>query len=169
PQTQPACTVDGTTGLIDCGTWAISASWAVPADAVSGIYFAKLTRTDTGGSSHIVFIVRNDSSHSDLLFQTSDTTLPAYYSSDGNSISGGNSLYGGHGPGAGDAPGRAYKVTYNRPITTRSTSPEDFVFNAEYPMGRFLEANGFDVTYFTGVDAERYGSQILNHKAYLSV
>jgi hypothetical protein len=169
PQTQPACTVDGNTGLIDCGTWAISASWAVPADAVSGIYFAKLTRTDTGGSSHIVFIVRNDSSHSDLLFQTSDTTWQAYNYSDGNSISGGNSLYGGHGPGAGYAPGRAYKVTYNRPITTRSTSAEDFVFNAEYPMVRFLEANGFDVTYFTGVDAERYGSQILNHKAYLSV
>ena len=169
PQTQPACTVDGTTGLIDCGTWAISASWVVPADAVSGIYFAKLTRSDTGGSSHIVFVVRNDSSHSDLLFQTSDTTWQAYNYSDGNSISGGNSLYGGHGPGTGYAPGRAYKVSYNRPITTRSTSPEDFVFNAEYPMVRFLEANGFDVTYSSGIDAERHGSQILNHKAYLSV
>src|SRR5260370_37262785 len=82
PQTQPACTVDGTTGLIDCGTWAISASWAVPANAVSGIYLAKLTRTDTVGSSHIVFVVRDDSSNSDLLFQPSDTTCHAYnYSS----------------------------------------------------------------------------------------
>lgn len=30
PQAQPACTVDGTTGLVDCGVWSESASWAVP-------------------------------------------------------------------------------------------------------------------------------------------
>ena len=42
---RPAST-DAATGLIDCGNWAVSASWAVPADAVSGIYFAKLVRDD---------------------------------------------------------------------------------------------------------------------------
>ena len=53
--------------------------WAVPADAVSGIYFAKLVRDDdTGGASHIVFVVRDDDGSSDLLFQTSDTTWQAY-------------------------------------------------------------------------------------------
>ena len=41
PQTQPACLTDAATGLVDCGNWAVSASWAVPADAVSGIYFAR--------------------------------------------------------------------------------------------------------------------------------
>ena len=51
PQTQPACINQTSTGLIDCGNWAESASWAVPGTAVSGIYFAKLTRTDgTSGS-----------------------------------------------------------------------------------------------------------------------
>ena len=44
PRTQPACRVDttNTTGLIDCGNWAETASWAVPANAVSGVYFARL-------------------------------------------------------------------------------------------------------------------------------
>ena len=42
PQNQPNCLTDATTGLIDCGNWAVSASWAVPATAVSGIYFAKV-------------------------------------------------------------------------------------------------------------------------------
>src|SRR5205807_6764742 len=42
PQNQPTCLSDSSTGLIDCGNWAESASWAVPPDAVSGIYFAKL-------------------------------------------------------------------------------------------------------------------------------
>ena len=149
----------GSTGLIDCGNWAVSASWAVPSTAVSGIYFAKLTRTDgTTGTSHIVFVVRNDASHSDLLFQTSDTTWQAY------NDWGGNSLY------VGSPAGRAYKVSYNRPFNTRSNSTEDFVFNSEYPMVRFLEANGYDVSYFSRRrHATATGRLIKNHKIFLSV
>ena len=161
PQSQPACLNDASTGLIDCGNWAVSASWTVPTNATSGIYFAKATRTDgTAGTSHIVFIVRDDNSHSDLLFQTSDTTWQAY------NQYGGNSLYVG---GPGTNPGRAYKVSYNRPFTTRRTSGEDWVFNAEYPMVRWLEANGYDVSYFTGVDSDRHGAEIQQHKVFLSV
>jgi phosphodiesterase/alkaline phosphatase D-like protein len=157
PQVQPACSNDTTTGLIDCGNWAVSASWTVPSAAVSGIYFAKLTRTDTGGASHIVFVVRDDASTSAIVFQTSDTTWQAY------NQYGGNSLY------VGNPAGRAYKVSYNRPITTRTTGPEDFIFNAEYPMVRWLEANGYDVTYTTGIDSDRQGALIRNHKLFLSV
>ncbi|MGA7795797.1 MAG: DUF4082 domain-containing protein [Candidatus Acidiferrales bacterium] len=36
-------------------------------------------------------------------------------------------------------------------------------------MVRFLEANGYDISYFTGIDAARNGSLIENHKLYLSV
>ena len=157
PQNQPNCLSDATTGLIDCGNWAQSASWTVPADAVSGIYFAKVIRTDTGGASHIVFVVRDDDGHSDLLFQTSDTTWQAY------NQYGGNSLY------VGSPAGRAYKVSYNRPFTTRGTSPEDWVFNAEYPMVRWLEANGYHVSYTTGVDTDRRGAELLDHEVFLSV
>ena len=45
PQAQPACLFDGTTNLVDCGNWAISASWAVPATATSGIYLANVEGT----------------------------------------------------------------------------------------------------------------------------
>ncbi|MGH9893470.1 MAG: N,N-dimethylformamidase beta subunit family domain-containing protein, partial [bacterium] len=161
PQSQPACLNDSTTGLIDCGNWAVSASWSVPATATSGIYFAKVIREDgenAGQASHIVFVVRDDTSTSDLLFQTSDTTWQAY-----NSY-GGNSLY------VGSPAGRAYKVSYNRPFNTRSVdNGQDWLFNAEYPMVRWLEANGYDVSYFTGVDSDRRGNLISNHKALLSV
>lgn len=157
PQSQPNCINNVATGLIDCGNWAVSASWAVPANAKSGIYFARPRRLDTNGASHIFFVVRDDSSTSDIIFQTSDTTWQAY------NQYGGNSLY------VGQPAGRAYKVSYNRPITTRSASPEDFVFNAEYPMVRWLEANGYDVTYTTGVDTDRRGNLLLNHKLFLSV
>jgi len=59
---KPSCLTQANTGLVDCGNWAVSASWPVPSTATSGIYFAKLVRADTGGASHIVFIVRNDAS-----------------------------------------------------------------------------------------------------------
>ncbi len=133
----------------------------MPADAVSGIYFAKLVREDESAEgSHIVFIVRDDDGGSDLLFQTMDTTWQAY------NQYGGNSLYVG---GPGENPGRAYKVSYNRPFTSRGPTPEDWVFNAEYPMVRWLERNGYDVSYFTGVDSDRRGDEILEHDAFLSV
>ena len=50
PQKQPACLTNSTTKLYDCGNWALSASWPVPGTAASGIYFALLTRSDTGGT-----------------------------------------------------------------------------------------------------------------------
>ena len=161
PQPQPACLTDPSTGLIDCGNWGISASWTVPTEATSGIYFAKLVREDGDPrNSHIVFIVRDDYGHSDLLFQTSDTTWQAY------NTYGGNSLYVGE---PGTNPGRAYEVSYNRPFTTRESAPEDWLFNAEYPMVRWLEANGYNVSYSTGVDTDRQGAEILEHRAFLSV
>ena len=162
PQRQPACLTQSTTGLIDCGNWAVSASWTVPASAVSGIYIVKLLRLDNpvGASSQITFVVRDDSSTSPLVFQTSDTTWQAY------NQWGGNSLYGGNGP----APdGRAYKVSYNRPFNTEFIKPESWVFNAEYPMLRWLEANGYNVSYITGMDSDRLGGLIRNHRVFLSV
>ena len=157
-QDQPNCLTSASTGLVDCGNWAETVSWPVPSTAVSGIYFAKLIRSDTGGSSHVVFVVRDDLSTSDLVFQTSDTTWQAY------NTYGGNSLY------VGSPAGRAYKVSYNRPFTTRGNAPEDWVFNAEYPMVRWLEANGYDVSYSSGVDTERRGpNDLLRHQVFLSV
>ena len=158
PQNQPTCLTDQATELTDCGNWTVSASWNVPSNAVSGVYLAKLTRTDTGGGSHITFIVRDDSSHADVLFQTSDPTWHAY------------NMYGGSDFYQGAANGRAYKVSYNRPFATRAgVEARDFYFGAEYPLVRFLERNGYDVSYFSGVDTDRRGDLLKNHRVFLSV
>jgi len=163
PQTQPACLSDPATNLVDCGNWAVSASWQVPANAPSGIYFAHLIRTDTGGDSHIVFIVRNDSGHSAVLFQTGDESWQAY------NYYGGGSLYG-PSSASFDLNNRAFKVSYNRPFFTRSFGAETatWLFGAEYPMVRWLESNGYDVSYFTGLDAARNGALIKDHKIYMA-
>ncbi|AFR29514.1 DUF4082 domain-containing protein [Arthrobacter sp. Rue61a] len=157
-QNQPQCRTDLATELYDCGNWAVSATWQVPATAVSGVYVALLTRPDTGGQSHITFVVRSDSSRSDVVFQTSDTTWQAY-----NTYGGSNFYQGGEN-------GRAYKISYNRPMASRGANAgRDFYFANEYPMVRFLEQNGYDVSYISGLDTDRSGSLLLNHKVFLSV
>ena len=101
--------------------------------------------------------MRDDASTSDFLYQTSDTTWQAY-----NSY-GGNSLY------VGSPAGRAYKLSYNRPFITRAgDTAYDWLFSAEYPMIRWLEANGYDVSYSTGMDTDRRGNLVRNHKIFLS-
>ncbi|KMO39114.1 Mo-co oxidoreductase dimerization domain protein [Methylobacterium variabile] len=167
-QTQPTPLRDAATGLVDAGNWSVSASWNVPADAVSGVYIARLSRQDgTKGENEIPFIVRDDSSHSDIIFQTADQTWQAY------NPWGGANFYGGNGPATGQGQGRAYAVSYNRPITTRggtlAAGPQDYIYGAEFPAIMWLEQNGYDVSYMSGVDADRYGSLLLNHKMYLDV
>ena len=112
-------------------------------------------RNDTGGSSQIPFVVRNDASHSDILFQTSDETWEAY------NTYGGNSLYQctvNCPPGTPEAYKGAAKVSYNRPWhSALDDNGASWFMYAEYPMIRFLEANGYDVSYTSGVDVAQPG------------
>ena len=191
--------------LVDCGNWAVSASWQAPDDATSGIYFARLVREDpiegwvkndafeptplppTGEdslweapgfhavmrnplrearASHIYFVVRDDDGESDLLFQTSDLNWQAY------NRYGGHSVYGRLNPERlrlHGGPPRAPKVSYNRPFENRHYRAVNMVFNSEYPMVRWLERNGYDVSYTSGVDTDRRGEELLEHKVFLSV
>ena len=62
----------------------------MPATAVSGVYIAHLVRQDTvAGENHITFVVRDDGTKHDIVFQTSDPTWHAYNGW------GGHNLYGG--------------------------------------------------------------------------
>lgn len=165
PYTQPNPIEDPVTGLTDCGNWTETGYWDVPANAVSGVYIAKITRTDYGGASHIIFIVRQDGNTADIFYQTADATWQAY------NAYGGNSLYVAAGPLAN---GHASKISYNRPFVTRSgggggSVGEDWFFNSEYPMIRFLERFGYNVSYTTNIDAVRSPSEFLLHKTILSV
>src|SRR4051794_16130115 len=60
-QSQPECQTDGASGLVDCGNWSVAGSWDTTG-VTSGIFIAKLSRSDNlDASSHIYFIVRDDS------------------------------------------------------------------------------------------------------------
>jgi hypothetical protein len=156
--TSPPANCSTTSYPADCSNWSVSASWASAPTQVSGIYFAKLTNnTNPSITSHIVFVIRDDSSTSGVLFQTSDATWQAY-----NGY-GGYSLYPINNP-------PAFKVSYNRPFATAAlVDGNSWVFATEYRMVRWLESNGYDVSYTTGVDGERRGNLIANHRVFLSV
>ena len=167
PQTQPSCIATATTGLIDCGNWGVSASWTVPWDAVSGVYIAHLVRDDTGASSQIPFVVRDDAGHSGMVIKTSDATWQAY------NAYGGNSLYSctvSCPPGNPLAYKAAYSVSYNRPWdgTLVTDAGQSYIYYAEYQMIRFVERNGYDVSYIADADADANGALLRNHRMVMS-
>lgn len=161
---QPAPIEDAETGMVDCSNWSESASWAIPGTAVSGLYIAHVQRTG-GGSNHIVFIVRNDSRHSDLYLQFPDATWAAYSAYGGASFYDGNTSYQN---------GHAVKISYNRPVFPYGAGfytqggAADWYMNATLPMVSWLERNGYDITYTSCNDVARNGHKLLNHKVFIS-
>jgi hypothetical protein len=120
-------------------------------------------------ASHIIFIVRDDAGKSDILFQTSDPTWVAFNRYGGSSLYGSwpTTMMGGAAGTTLDT--RAFMVSYNRPITNRQGFVNDEFFNSEYPMVRWLERNGYNVSYFAGVDTDRRGVELREHRIFLSV
>ncbi len=159
---QPIPAPDPTTGLIEC-LWTdpyvltIPSNAADPSDWASGVYLAKLTAGTSGKQSYIIFVVRDDTRPSSYLFQSSVTTFQAYNNW------GGKSLYAFNSTGE-----EARKVSFNRPYATGSGAA-DFLWGWEINMLRWLEREGYDVTYITNVDTHADGNLLLSHKAFLSV
>ena len=66
---------------------------------------------------------------------------------------------------------RSYAATVNRPWhTPLDDNGRDWWTDYEYPMIRFMEANGYDVSYTSGVDTGQTGaaSIIEQHKFFLT-
>jgi Domain of unknown function (DUF4082)/Fibronectin type III domain/Bacterial Ig domain len=167
PQKQPACLTNSSTGLIDCGNWGVSASWTVPSNAVSGVYIAELVPGGSKEDSQIPFVVRNDSSHSEILLQTSDATWEAY------NDWGGNSLYTctvACPPGEPEAYKGADAVSYNRPWegSFEVDGGASYLWYAEYQMMYWLEENGYNVSYTSENEVAANGALLKNHKLFIS-
>ncbi len=166
---QPDCIRVEDTGLRTCSNWRSSHSLAVPADWVSGIYMVQVIQRGTGSGNETVFAVRQDDRKSAMLYQMSVTTLQAYNSFGGKSV---YSVNSGTCDTVANAP-RAVKVSLNRPYNATFRDPNYF-YRAEYPMVRWLEQQGYDVSYSTNLDTHRSGlpgahNALLDHKIFLSV
>jgi hypothetical protein len=179
-QTMP--TPDPQTGLIECN-WTSSYTLNIPTPSAdptnnwcSGVYIAQLNAHSSnqvvdGDQADIIFVVRDDSRTSDILFQSAVTTYEAY------NTWGGKSLYDFNSTG-----GRAAKVSFNRPyyVTLEQNTAMgagDFLLGSdggplggwEYCMVRYLERQGYDVTYCTNVDTHENANLLLTHNTFLSI
>ncbi|MFB2773263.1 N,N-dimethylformamidase beta subunit family domain-containing protein [Pelatocladus sp. BLCC-F211] len=160
--TQPACTLDPNTRLVECN-WTTSYVLQVGNNWTSGIYVAKLTDQATNRMTHVWFVVRDDSSTADILFQSAISTVLAYSTTGGYSLYSFNSL-GGQ---------RAYKVSYDRPFSQSSNQGEtNTPLRWEYNMVRWLESQAYNVTYTDNMQIHANGQTSLNpnnHKVFLSI
>lgn len=158
--TQPECQVtNSATRLVECN-WATSYTLAVGSDWTTGLYIAKLTE-HTGKQSQVWFVVRDDNSRSDLLFQSCFTTFQAYNSYGGYSLYPFSSLYDQ----------AAFKVSFDRPFSQTTNKSGEFnnILSWEYNMVRWLEAQGYDISYVTNLDVHVNPQRLEQHKVFLSV
>ncbi len=170
---KPIPSPNPTTGLAECN-WPIlggqtsNHTWNVPTNAVSGVYLVKLYSEHSGLSSYISFVVRDDARTSNILFQRSVTTDQAYNNYPGvvtnpeTSAFNGKSLYDSNSYGP-NLPGtsekrQARKVSFNRPYQVSDNvygiygTAGPTLFNYDINLIRWLEKNGYDVTYCTDID-----------------
>jgi hypothetical protein len=167
-QPEPAA---GEAQLVEAG-W--RPSYEIPIDGSwpSGVYLAKLTTQGTGYQSYLIWVVRDDR-RADLMFQVSDLTWQAY-----NRWPGGHSLYDLKDnpwytgtPSARVSWDRPYGFYYNElpaNLVPKSNGSGEFLL-WEFPLAYWLEKNGYDVTYTSGLDTHRDGDGLSRVKGFISV
>jgi N,N-dimethylformamidase beta subunit-like, C-terminal/PKD domain len=134
--------------------WPVTDEFPMPADAVSGYYVANLVLTSGfyhGQASTVFFVVRPPpTQRSTILVQVPVNTWQAY------NQWGGKSLYEINSTGGK----RAYMVSFDRPIAPGGQWPIVW----EVPLVRFLEREGYDLSYQTDVDTHLNTASLLDHQ-----
>ncbi len=163
-------------GLVECN-WVSPTTVNVPANWVTGQYVIKLTTKDTGKQSYVPFVVRDDTRASKYLFQSSVTTFQAYNNWGGKSLYDFNSQGGTRASrvsflrpyALGENPEAAVGVGAGELITNLQGASHTGPTGWEYPMIRFLEREGYDVSYVTNIDVHRDAALVAKHRVFLSV
>jgi Domain of unknown function (DUF4347)/Domain of unknown function (DUF4082) len=152
--TQAAPTIDPTTRLVEC-KWNTSYTLQTAASWTSGLYLAKLTDARTGKQSYVEFVLRDDGRPAELGFQDAADTVAAYNNYGGYSAYSFNSTNGQ----------RAYQVSFDRPIAVNTNS----MLTWEYNAARWMESQGYDVSYYSNLDVQVNPLQLYSQNAFVSV
>ncbi|MFH6604953.1 N,N-dimethylformamidase beta subunit family domain-containing protein [Maribacter algicola] len=184
---QPIPLPDPNFGLLECD-WKSPYTLETDSEWTSGVYVAKLEENDKGKQSYILFVVRNDKTFHDIVFQLPVTTYQAY------NFWGGKSLYNwgsGSNTDWGTVSGEhAKKVSFNRPYACSNNKNAAFGMGAgefftniqpvtthffpissaswDYNMVRWLEKNGYDLGYITNCDTHRNPTALKRTRVLMS-
>ena len=149
----------------DPNSWPQSASWTVPSTATTGEYVAEYVLTSgaqSGMARYSPFVVRSNAPQaaaSRILVVVPFNTYNAY------NVWGGTSAYdnttSNGGPFPPSANDHATKVSFNRPFSRREWRFWDV------PLLRFLEREGYDVSYVSDTDVDANPGILLNHRSVI--
>ena len=156
------CLVDSSTGLVEAN-WHPSYTFQVPTTWTTGLYLAKVV-DEHNYQMFVPFDVRGNT-HARYVVVTPDTTYQAYNNW------GGYSLYEAEGNSAGKHEDsnshHGVKVSFDRPYTPEQGTTQ--VLDYEIDAIRWLERQGYDLSYISDVDLHEHPRWLLDHQAYLSL
>jgi hypothetical protein len=148
----PTSLVDEQTGLVEA-RWQPSYTLTIPADWTTGVYLVKLTDAQ-GWQTYTYFNVLGNP-HSTYVAVTADNTAAAY------------NTWGGHSLYDTELTKRGVKVSFDRPSSQNYGSDQVLAF--ELNAIRWLERQGYDLSYMSSVDLHTNPAALLQHKAYISL
>jgi N,N-dimethylformamidase beta subunit-like, C-terminal len=152
---QPDPIIDPVTHMVSCSNWQHPVTIHIPATWVSGYYIVKMLSSQ-GFIRYTPFVVRYDSSNAPIIYTASFLTYQAY------NPWGGYSLYHGlDASGNAVIAERALVVSFDRPYYD-NYGLMNFV-SYEDGLLRWLERNGYNMTYSTDLDNELHGSLLWKH------
>jgi N,N-dimethylformamidase beta subunit-like, C-terminal len=162
---QPSCPVDASVNMVSCDNWSRSLTFSVTSAWVPGDYLLKLNG-DGGQQAYVLLTVWDPASKATYLVMNRSLTEEAW------NTYGGYDFYQGEGPCILDSDSypvcnRARVVSFDRP-TTDGNGSSDFLGN-EYPLVRYSEQHGLDVTYATDITIDEHPNFVLQHRALLSL
>ena len=151
---------DASTGKLDAG-WPVTDTLKVPADAVSGYYLVEFVLTSgpsAGAGSLTYLVVRAPSGRpAGAVVQVPVNTWQAYNDWGGKSLYDDLSTEGR----------RANRVSFDRPYDWHP-DPGGQPLEWEYPLVRFLERSGYDLSYQTDVDTDADPASLLRHRLVIT-
>src|SRR2546423_3816702 len=141
--------------------WTLANIIRFPSDWVSGIYYIKLTESKSGYQWATPLVLRDDNRRVDLLFEDPVNTDEAY------NYWGGTGLYDDfRHPGMRNGhESDAYYVSFARPYT--AGNGVGYLFDWTYSMLRFMEKNGYNVTYTTNDAVSEGLTNLMNYKGFI--
>jgi hypothetical protein len=160
---QPACPLTRGINMVACENWSPSLSFTVTRDFVQGDYLIKLTGPGDR-QSYIPLTVWDPASTATYVIKNDVFTWQAW------NPFGGYDFYAGLGScPAGVYPlcSRARVVSFDRPYGAENGSGN--FLTLEYPLVRWAEQHGLDVSYATDLTVQQDPSWLLRHRVLLSL
>lgn len=154
--TFPLPSPDVSTGLIEAN-WPVAFTLKTNPGWISGMYMVKLTASH-GEQAYIPFVLRSSRPADFAFIHTVNTD-------EGDNTWGGTSLL--RNLTSTFRGSRAFKVSFDRPFAQDTGAGLFFWY--EYPMVRWLEQNGYDVSYLSDPDLQNNPASLQSYHALLIV